>query len=139
MSLYPNHKGLVNGIVLCGFGISALIFDKVQTALINPSNLEQDTLNGFDDEQIMQSFPFVFVYLGICFFVMQMIGICLLSSNATQQQLEQGDIGQSNEYERASLLLLHQQTPMMKMNIIWLPCSRMLDFGNYILIFSLMD
>ena len=35
----PNNKGLVNGIVVAGFGGGAFIFDQVQTAYINPDNL----------------------------------------------------------------------------------------------------
>ena len=38
----PNHKGLVNGIVLAGFGGGAFIFDQVQTIYINPHNLSPD-------------------------------------------------------------------------------------------------
>ena len=113
MSFYPNNKGLVNGIVLCGFGISALIFDKVQTVLINPSNIKQDALNGFDEGEIIKVFPFVFVYLGICFFVMQMFGVCLLS-NAPPRTEQQRDI--EDEDERETLMpiagvSLYQQTP----------------------------
>ena len=79
MKWYPNNKGLVNGLVLCGFGISALIFDKVQTILINPKNLEQDVITGFTDDQIITNFPYIFLYLGGIFFVMQIIGVSLMS------------------------------------------------------------
>ena len=38
----PGHKGLVNGIVVAGFGGGALIFNLVQTAYINPLNKTPD-------------------------------------------------------------------------------------------------
>ena len=38
----PNHKGLVNGIVVAGFGGGAFIFNQVQTAYINPHNKVPD-------------------------------------------------------------------------------------------------
>ena len=79
MKWYPNNKGLVNGLVLCGFGISALIFDKVQTILINPDNLEQDAITGFTDDEIIRNFPYIFLYLGGIFFVMQIVGVLLMS------------------------------------------------------------
>ena len=79
MKWYPNNKGIVNGIVLCGFGISALIFDKIQTILINPNNLSQNALTGFTDDEIIGNFPYIFLYLGGIFFIMQMIGILLIS------------------------------------------------------------
>jgi hypothetical protein len=34
----PDKKGLVNGLVVAGFGGGAFIFDFVQTAYLNPSN-----------------------------------------------------------------------------------------------------
>eukprot|EP00484_Ammonia_sp_Unknown_P002508 CAMPEP_0197076504 /NCGR_PEP_ID=MMETSP1384-20130603/212150_1 /TAXON_ID=29189 /ORGANISM="Ammonia sp." /LENGTH=419 /DNA_ID=CAMNT_0042515361 /DNA_START=315 /DNA_END=1574 /DNA_ORIENTATION=+ len=79
MEWYPNHKGLVNGIVLCGFGISALMFDKIQTVLINPDNVQQDVLSGFSDNaDIIEDFPNIFLYLGAIFVAMQVIGVLLM-------------------------------------------------------------
>lgn len=37
---FPDHKGVVNGIIVAGFGGGAFIFDQVQTAFINPGNLK---------------------------------------------------------------------------------------------------
>ena len=34
----PERKGLINGLVVGGFGGGAFIFDQVQTAYINPTN-----------------------------------------------------------------------------------------------------
>lgn len=33
---FPHNKGLVSGIILCGFGLSSFIFNFVSTALANP-------------------------------------------------------------------------------------------------------
>ena len=38
----PKRKGLVSGVVLSGFGLSALVFNQVQAALVNPGNLKPD-------------------------------------------------------------------------------------------------
>jgi MFS family permease len=38
----PKRKGLVSGVVLSGFGLSALVFNQVQSALVNPKNLKPD-------------------------------------------------------------------------------------------------
>ena len=38
----PQRKGLVNGIVLAGFGGGAFIFNQIQTAYVNPNNLVPD-------------------------------------------------------------------------------------------------
>lgn len=41
---FPNHKGVVNGIVLAGYGGGAFVFDFVQTEFINPLNLKPDLI-----------------------------------------------------------------------------------------------
>lgn len=35
---FPNHTGLVTGIVLSGYGLGALIFNPIVTVLVNPHN-----------------------------------------------------------------------------------------------------
>jgi len=80
MQWFPEHKGLVNGIVLSGFGLSALIMDKIQTALINPENVEQDESTGFTDTALLSRFPSVFLYLGALYFGMQCVGVLLISN-----------------------------------------------------------
>lgn len=42
---FPGQPGLVSGLVIGGFGLSALIFDNVSTAIINPQNLKTDDPN----------------------------------------------------------------------------------------------
>ncbi|XP_005112731.2 MFS-type transporter asR1, partial [Aplysia californica] len=42
MRWFPQRKGLVNGLVVAGFGGGAFIFDQVQTAFINPDNFKPD-------------------------------------------------------------------------------------------------
>ena len=43
---FPDHPGLVSGIIIGGFGVGALVYDNVWTALINPYNDEQDKETG---------------------------------------------------------------------------------------------
>ncbi len=38
----PNRKGLVSGVVLSGFGLSALVFNQVGAAFCNPDNLKPE-------------------------------------------------------------------------------------------------
>lgn len=39
---YPNHAGLVSGIVIAGFGLGAFIFNPIVTLLVNPENVKPD-------------------------------------------------------------------------------------------------
>lgn len=52
MKWFPKHKGLVNGVIVAGFGGGAFIFDFVQTAYLNPNNIQAvnaSELNATDD------------------------------------------------------------------------------------------
>ncbi|CAG0906459.1 unnamed protein product [Cyprideis torosa] len=46
LSWFPEHKGLVNGVVLGGYGLSGLLFNFVITVYINPDNLSVDPDTG---------------------------------------------------------------------------------------------
>ena len=36
----PNHRGLANGLIVLGFGLGSLIFNFVETIIINPKNVK---------------------------------------------------------------------------------------------------
>ena len=42
MRWFPKSKGLVNGIIVGGFGLGAFIFNQIQTAYLNPTNKDLD-------------------------------------------------------------------------------------------------
>ena len=52
MRWFPKSKGLVNGIIVGGFGLGAFIFNQIQTAYLNPNNKELYII-----EKIMRFFP----------------------------------------------------------------------------------
>ncbi|VDP98902.1 unnamed protein product [Trichobilharzia regenti] len=37
---FPERRGLIVGLIVSGFGLGALVFAPIQTALINPSNIK---------------------------------------------------------------------------------------------------
>ena len=39
MRWFPNRRGTVMGIVVGGFGGGALVFNQIQTAIVNPDNI----------------------------------------------------------------------------------------------------
>jgi hypothetical protein len=41
-SYFPEKKGRVSGLITCGFGFSAGIFNMVSTSLVNPDNIPPD-------------------------------------------------------------------------------------------------
>ena len=73
MRWFPKSKGLVNGIIVGGFGLGAFIFNQIQTAYLNPANLPLDDEMGkfFIDETILNRVPSVFLMLGAMYSVIQ--------------------------------------------------------------------
>ncbi|RTG89040.1 uncharacterized protein DC041_0000732 [Schistosoma bovis] len=41
---FPEKRGLIVGIIVSGFGLGALVFSPIQTALINPTNVKVDNV-----------------------------------------------------------------------------------------------
>ncbi len=82
MRWMPKWKGVANGVVLAGFGLSALIFNLVQTIYVNPHNIDPViNPNGekyFVDSDLLQRIPKLFLILGGVFASMQLVGSLLL-------------------------------------------------------------
>jgi len=79
---FPQHKGKVIGIVTSGFGFSSTLFIPLQTLLINPSNISpvQDGNSSsayFMEEEVLNNFPSAFLYLGVIYTAIFIVGIIL--------------------------------------------------------------
>ncbi|XP_063967337.1 uncharacterized protein LOC129278715 [Lytechinus pictus] len=91
MKWMPNHKGVVNGLTVAGFGAGSLVFNLVQTLFINRDNLQpdiRDTEQGaeqwfYSQNEVLDRVPFSFIQQGIIFSIMQIIGIVLLGDPPT--------------------------------------------------------
>uniref|UniRef100_A0A1W7RA76 Major Facilitator-like protein 5 n=1 Tax=Hadrurus spadix TaxID=141984 RepID=A0A1W7RA76_9SCOR len=79
MKWFTTRKGLVNGIIVGGYGLGALVFNQVQTSFLNPENVVP-TNGYFDSEDILARLPDLFLLLGGTYFAVQLIGIILLYS-----------------------------------------------------------
>ena len=73
MRWFPKSKGLVNGIIVGGFGLGAFIFNQIQTAYLNPINKELDDGPYFTDDKILNRVPSVFLMLGSVYSIVQVI------------------------------------------------------------------
>lgn len=95
MRWLPKWKGLAAGIVVSGFGISALIFNSVQTEFINPSNLppdKRDPLNAevhyFSQPDILHRVPYVFLILSACYVILQIVGSIMIVNPSPSNELD---------------------------------------------------
>ena len=81
---FPSHKGLVNGIIVAGYGGGALVFNFVQTEYLNPENHSPTQIchdrsheRYFDNEALLNRVPSSFLFLGGIYFIIQFVG-CLM-------------------------------------------------------------
>lgn len=86
MKWLPKWKALGTGVVVAGFGLSATIFNGIQTAYINPQNnnptitpyLDSPKESYFTQQGLLERVPYSFLILGGIFVVMQLIGCIFL-------------------------------------------------------------
>ena len=93
MRWLPKWKGIATGIVVSGFGLSALIFNTVQTGFINPTNIAPDSdTDYFEDPNLIDRIPYVFLVLGGSYAVMQFLGAIFLVNPipASEDQVPNG-------------------------------------------------
>ncbi len=80
MRWFPRHKGLVNGVIVGGFGAGAFVFNQVQSAYLNPTNAPLDDDGYFSDDRILNRVPSVFLLLGSIYGVIQAMSVLLIAS-----------------------------------------------------------
>ena len=116
MKWLPHNKGLANGLIVFGFGFGSLIFNFVETFIINPKNQPQvpdptgaTTVNlsflfnkqeKFFPYEVVEHMPRVFLILAACYATMQLIGI-LCVSEPTEEEMKEI---QQEEEKRANLV-----------------------------------
>ncbi|CAG0914197.1 unnamed protein product [Notodromas monacha] len=84
MKWFPESKGLANGVILGGFGLGAFVFSYLQTWFINPENLSVATSGYFENDEILDRVPQLFMILGGVYFVLQLIGLIFLCPPQTR-------------------------------------------------------
>ncbi|KAK8811348.1 hypothetical protein WA158_003082 [Blastocystis sp. Blastoise] len=89
MKWFPKHAGLISGVVVAGFGCGALIFNIVQTKLVNPDNLptipDVATNKSYFPYEVCERVPMAFIWLGCIYFVM-IVAASLMISTPTDEE-----------------------------------------------------
>ncbi|XP_046552611.1 oxalate:formate antiporter-like [Haliotis rubra] len=84
---FPGKSGLVTGIILCGVGVGAIVFNQVVTAFINPDNLSPDeTIKDdlfFTQTSLLDRVPYCFLLLGGVCTITQLFAVVFLMSTPT--------------------------------------------------------
>ncbi|RTG89043.1 uncharacterized protein DC041_0000735 [Schistosoma bovis] len=77
---FPKRRFLIVGLVVGGFGLGALVFTPIQTALINPNNTPVNPETKlFDDPELLDRIPRAFLILGGILISGQIVGFVLMS------------------------------------------------------------
>ena len=75
---WPERPGLVSGLIICGFGFGAFIFNTLSLMIVNPDNISADKDGKFPDE-VNENFPKMLTYVILIFIAMSLTAICLIS------------------------------------------------------------
>ena len=126
MRWFPNHKAIACGLINSAIGLGPLIFDNIQTWLINPNNIPLDAKLGYTQyPQIIHQIPNMFVYMNLMMILLQIIGFILIKSpnwylsdvQLKKMATDGGNVSQSQfEYNRSSLTLKES----MKTKLFWM-------------------
>ena len=76
---FPQHGGLISGIILAGYGFGALIFDNVSTAIVNPGGKYTKDSNGWYPKEVNNKFETMMRVLIISWSACILIGMCLIT------------------------------------------------------------
>ena len=92
MKWFPHRKGLAMGFVVGGFGGGALVFNYIQTAILNPDNVSPASSGPdkdyFTDSQLLARVPNLLLILSGIYLCLGMLA-CLLITQPPSDWLEQ--------------------------------------------------
>ena len=84
---FPHNKGLVSGIIVCGFGFGAFFFNFISTYIVNPENLkpvpDHFGHGEYYDERVVVHVPKMIRVLCICWAVLCVISALLIKKKST--------------------------------------------------------
>ena len=90
--IYPEQKGMVSGVIICGFGVGSFIFSFISTMLVNPLNIKArvDYLENEGDnsirlygDEVALNLPNMMVYMCISWLIICCFGILLLKGESS--------------------------------------------------------
>jgi len=89
--IYPEQKGMVSGVIICGFGVGSFIFSFISTMLVNPLNIKtrinyiengDNSIRLYGDEVALKV-PYMIIYMCILWSIICCFGIILLKGESS--------------------------------------------------------
>ena len=128
MKWWPAHKGLINGIVVGGFGLGALVFDNVQTMYVNGADAKPvaglyplvDPGQKYFKMAQVSRVPSLMLLLGSVYAALQLLGVALLvmppeeqvveADRDAKQALVGGDSGDEDDRQASAAAVIPQHS-----------------------------
>jgi len=133
---FPEHKGLVLGIVTSGFGLSSTVFSPLQALLINPSNLpplkDEKDLNStslyFAQTEVLENLPPALLIIGAVYAVLFFVGfiLCVEKPSAVQED----KVGVVERLKAAMAYLVRETFTRKDFYLLWLTRFLFLVVGS---------
>ena len=99
---FPDKKGLISGVILFGYGLSALIFTWVSASIVNPK-FEKVSANGFFAPEIAnRTYNFIFA-LNVILVAMSIIGYLMIFDYYSFVYIVTMGLHHRNQYDRLCL------------------------------------
>lgn len=96
MKWFPKSKGLVNGIIVGGYGFGSFVFSQIQLAIINPNNEKPADGDYYSGEQV-KKLPLLFIVTGIVYIALQTIGLLLITRVPNEEELAEINVVKEGE------------------------------------------
>ncbi|CAD8211111.1 unnamed protein product [Paramecium octaurelia] len=108
LKFFPSKKGMVTGLILCGFGFTPLVFNPILQRLLNPDNILP--VNGYYPEEVAENLMSSLRIVTTIYLGMGLIGAFLMQSikqsddhndDTYNQKLIQNDaqVGVNSQFE----------------------------------------
>jgi hypothetical protein len=81
---FPDRPGLASGLILSGFGFSAIIFNNIALAIVNPENLQ--AVDGVFPASVTDRVPFLLQILSAVLFALTITAVILIFPAPEQQE-----------------------------------------------------
>lgn len=109
ISWLPEHKGLVTGIIVAGFGGGAFVFGEIATAIVNPDQENVSPLTDYfpPDSAVPHRVPTMYLSLSCMYFVMMAVGCYLITDPVSP--LSSMYVGEAGDVSMSALYLTNER------------------------------
>lgn len=134
MRYFPNYKGLINGLILAGYGFGSFVFNPILTKIVNPDNYKLPEgvfwyyiKENYYPPEIVKRVPTAFAILGLSFAAIQLVAALLLRNPIEKKEipLEPLEVVEKKEFTKEEIthgLSAKQTIKTKQFYMLWCVC-----------------